>query len=128
MKAALQSDAALLPALADASEHALADGVADRIAARAARSFDVFCTVRVSHTFENLSAHVELDGHIAIAPGDRVLVHGAPINPAYGETHIERRRATVTRATFLGRIWAHIQGQFQCISLLDVSFSDRRTL
>ena len=26
------------------------------------RTFEVPCTVRVSHTFENLYAHVELDG------------------------------------------------------------------
>lgn len=92
------------------------------------RSFDVFCTVRVSHTFENLYAHVELESDYEIKPGDRVLVHGAPINPPYGEVHTERRLSTVTRATWLERTWTRLTGDLQCLSLLDVSFSDRRTL
>ena len=93
-----------------------------------ARSFDVDCTVRVSHTFEDLSAHVELDGDVAIEPGDEVLVHGAPIDPPYGDVQIERRRATVTRATWLARTWTRMTGDLECLSLLDVSFSDRRAL
>ena len=95
---------------------------------RRGRAFDVFCTVRVSHTFENLYAHVELEEQVDIRPGDQVLVHGAPINPPYGQVQIERRRATVTRATWLGRTWTRLTGDLHCLSLLDVSFSDRRTL
>lgn len=91
------------------------------------RSFDVACTVRVSHTFENLSAHVELDGAIEIHPGDKVLVHGSAINPPYGEERVERRVATVTRASWLERNWARFRGDLDCLSLLDVSFSERRT-
>ena len=90
-------------------------------------SFEVACTVRVSHTFENLSAHVELEGEIPIYPGDRVLVHGAAINPPYGEVRVERRRATVTRANFLERAWTRLTGNLDCLSLIDISFSDRRT-
>ena len=92
------------------------------------RSFDVPCTVRVSHRFEELSAHVELDGAVEIRPGDRVLVHGRAINPPYGEIHVERRLATVTRAGWLARALARLRGDLDCLSLLDVSFSDRRTL
>ena len=91
------------------------------------RSFDVDCTVRVSHTFEDLSAHVELEGEIPIYPGDRVLVHGAAINPPYGEVRVERRRATVTRANFLERAWTRLTGNLDCLSLIDISFSDRRS-
>ena len=91
------------------------------------RSFDVRCTVKVSHTFENLSAHVELEGDLAILPGDKVLVHGAEMNPPYGEVQVEQRRATVTRATWLERTWTRMTGDLDCLSLLDVSFSDRRT-
>ncbi len=94
---------------------------------RRPRSFDVSCCVRVSHTFEDLSAHVELDGDVRVEPGDRVLVHGAPINPPYGETRVERRRATVTRASWLERAWLRLTGDLACLSLLEVSFSDRRT-
>jgi hypothetical protein len=92
-----------------------------------ARSFDVACTVRVSHRFEDLSAHVELEGDLAILPGDKVLVHGAEMNPPYGEVQVEQRRATVTRATWLERTWTRMTGDLDCLSLLDVSFSDRRT-
>lgn len=91
------------------------------------RSFDVECTVRVSHRFEELSAHVELDGAVPIGPGDQVLVHGAPLHAPYGEVRIERRRATVTRATWLARAWVRLTGDLDALSLLDVSFSDRRT-
>ena len=91
-----------------------------------ARTIDVFCTVRVSHRFEDLSAHVELDGDVPIEPGDRVLVHGEAIHLPYGESRVERRRATVTRATWLERMWTRRTGDLDCLSLLDVSFSDRR--
>ena len=64
-----------------------------------ARSIQLTCKVIVSHRFEDLSAHVELDGDIVAEPGDRVLVDGPPINPPYGEVRSERRRATLTRAS-----------------------------
>ena len=92
------------------------------------RTLVVPCTVEVSHTFESLHAHVTLDGEVPIHPGDHVLVHGHPINPPYGETHTERREATVTRATWIERAWTKIIGNTQCLELLDVSFSDRRVL
>lgn len=90
------------------------------------RTFDVGCTVRVSHTFGDFSAHVELDGEIALHPGDRVLVHGSPINPPYGEVRVERRVATVTRATWLERTLARVRGELDCLSLLEVGFNDHR--
>lgn len=92
---------------------------------------DVFCLVRVSHTFEDLSAHVEIEGDgdvTRIGPGDEVLVHGPPIHPPYGEVRVERRRATITRAHWLRRTWIRMTGDFDCLSLLDVSFTDRSTL
>lgn len=92
------------------------------------RAFEVFCTVRVSHTFENLYAHVELEEPVEIRPGDEVRVHGAPINPPYGQVHVERRRATVTRASWLQRTWTRLTGDLHCLSLIEVSFSDRRHL
>lgn len=91
-------------------------------------SFEVACTVRVSHTFENLSAHVEFAERVDIQPGDQVQVHGAAINPPYGEVQVERRMATVTRASWLKRTWTRLTGDLACLSLLEVSFTDRRTL
>ena len=95
-------------------------------AVRHARSFDVHCTVTVSHTFEDLSAHVVLEGDIGIEPGDQVKVHGAAINPPYGHVQEERRLATVTRASWLERAWTRLTGDLDCLSLLDVSFTDSR--
>jgi len=92
------------------------------------RTFDVGCTVEVSHKFESLHAHVDLDGNLDIYPGDRVLVHGEPINPPYGEAVTERRQATVTRASWPERLLTRFTGNFECVELLDVSFSDRRQL
>ena len=92
------------------------------------RSFETFCVVRVSHTFEDLSAHVELEGGVEVEPGDEVLVHGRSINPPYGQVQVERRRATVTRAGWFERTWTRWTGDLDCLSLLEVSFSDRRTL
>ena len=92
------------------------------------RSFDVPCTVEVSHTFESLHAHVELDNEIPLHPGDEVLVHGEPIHPPYGEVQTERRTATVTRATAVERWWTKLVGNAQCWELFEVSFTDRRKL
>ena len=93
-----------------------------------AHSFDTGCTVRVSHTFESLHAHVELDGEVEIHPGDQVLVHGPAVNPPFGQVQVERRQATVTRAGWLERTWVRLTGDADCLSLLDVSFSDRSAL
>lgn len=93
------------------------------------RRFDVACTVRISHTFEELSAHVELDGNPQMGPGDRVRVHGEPIvTPPYGQVSQVRRMATVERATWLERVWSRMVGTMDCLSLLEVTFTDRRTL
>jgi len=90
-------------------------------------SFDVPCTVRITNTCEELSAHVELEG-VDVGPGDRVRVHGERIDLAFGETLVTQRTATVTRATWLGRIWVRLTGDLEGMELLDVSFTDRRTL
>lgn len=91
------------------------------------RRFDVDCTVCVSHTFDDLSAHVELDTDIAIFPGDEVVVHGPSLVPAYGEVVRERRRATITRSGPLRRLLTRLRGQIECLSLLEVSFTARST-
>ena len=89
-----------------------------------ARSFEVGCTVRVSHTFDDLSAHVELDGDLPIHPGDQVRVHGLAINPPYGAVCVERRRATVTRASWFERTWTRLTGDLDCLTLFDFGFTE----
>jgi hypothetical protein len=89
------------------------------------RRFDVECTVVVSHTFDDLSAHVEFDTDVAIFPGDQVRVHGPAIAPAYGFVARERRRATIVRSGWLRRWFTVLRGHVDCLSLLEVSFTAR---
>lgn len=84
-----------------------------------ARTFDVACSVRVTHTLEDLSAHVELDGDVVLEPGDQVRVHGDPIVPPVGEVCEERRLATVTRASWLERTWTRLTGDLRLLSLIE---------
>jgi hypothetical protein len=93
-----------------------------------ARTFQVPCVVRVTLTPEEVSAHVELAGGVDVGPGDRVHVHGAPIHPRFGQSLVEHRVATVTRASAVRRWWTRVTGDLACMELLDVSFTDRRTL
>lgn len=88
------------------------------------RRLTVPCTVEVSHTFDSLHAHVILDGDIAIHPGDEVLVHGRPVEAAYGEVITERRTATVTQATILERLWTRATGDFEIMERCEFSFSE----
>ena len=88
----------------------------------------VMCTVNIVNTFEFLSAHVVLDGDVKILPGDEVLVHGQEIRVPYGETHSERRQATITRAGWLERKWTELTGDMEYMELLEFSFSGERTL
>jgi hypothetical protein len=83
----------------------------------------VMCTVNVVNTFESLAAHVVLDGDVKIRPGDEVLVHGPEIRVPYGETHTERRQATVTRASWIERKWTELTGDMEYMELLEFSFS-----
>lgn len=92
------------------------------------RRFDVSCVVEVSHCFESLGAHVTVDGEQTIQPGDKVLVHGAPIHVRYGEVVTERRTATITRAPWWEQWWIRATGDIDCLELIDVSFTDRRRL
>lgn len=89
---------------------------------------EVPCTVRVVNTFESLEAHVELDGDIAIEPGDEVKVHGEPIDVPFGETRVVRRQATVRRAGPLERFWTRMTGDLEFMELCEFSFSPEKKL
>jgi hypothetical protein len=89
------------------------------------RTFEVPCTVEIEHSAESLHAHVNLQG-VEAGPGDQVIVHGAPISVPYGERQIFQCRATVTRATALGRLRARIEGYLELTELYEVGFSDGR--
>jgi len=88
----------------------------------------VMCTVNVVNTFEQLSAHVVLDGDVKIQPGDEVLVKGQEIRVPYGETHSERREAEIKRAGWLERKWTELTGNMEYMELLEFSFSEEKAL
>lgn len=91
-------------------------------------SFDIGCTVDVQNTFESLHAYVELDGNVAIQPGDEVIVHGRPVEVPYGERVVLQRTATVRRAGLLERTWIRMTGDFEFMELCEFSFSERAAL
>ncbi len=87
--------------------------------------FDTPCRVEIEHSDAFLCAHVVLAGDVAIGPGDRVRVHGAPIRVGFGERCVVDRIATIERAGLAGRLWTQFAGHFAMTELYEVSFSDR---
>lgn len=86
------------------------------------------CTVRVNNTYENLSAHVELDGDVRVRPGDEVIVHGSAIRAAFGSSIEERRTATIIRASWVEQMWTRLTGDLEFMELLEFSFSGEQKL
>ena len=82
------------------------------------------CTVTISHTFEELSAHVRLDNGAVINPGDTVQVQGPEIMAAFGEVVEEQRTAVITRASKLEQMWTRATGDFEFMELCEFSFSE----
>ena len=85
--------------------------------------FEVGCTVDVENTFDSCHAHVELDGNLAIHPGDAVRVQSDPVVVRYGDKFTLRRIARVKRAGVPKRAWTRLRGRLECIDLFEVSFS-----
>lgn len=90
------------------------------------QSFETPCTITVEQSSEHFHAHVELDGDIAMEPGDKVRVHGAPIAIPFGTREVFARRATVTRASPLARSLTRIAAYFDLSELYEVSFNAGR--
>lgn len=86
-------------------------------------TFEVACTVEVEHSFDSLHAYAELDGDVAIQPGDEVIIHDAPTDVPFGETRVMRSKATVIRASSLERAWTKVTGRLEFMELLEFSFS-----
>jgi uncharacterized Zn finger protein len=82
------------------------------------------CTVEVSHRFESLHAHVRFNNGAVVFPGDEVLVHGSPVQAAFGELVVEDRTATISRASGLERVWTRLTGDTGFMDLCEFSFSD----
>ncbi|WP_372426562.1 hypothetical protein [Salinarimonas chemoclinalis] len=85
------------------------------------RTIEVPCTVEIENTFDSLHAHVDLHG-VKVAPGDSVIVHGAPTVVPHGERQVFERRATVVRATIFDRLFAKAEGYAELTDLFEVGF------
>lgn len=88
--------------------------------------FETGCRIDIEQSEEHFHAHVELDGDYAIAPGDKVRVHGEPIQIRFGERAEYDRRATVTPASIVERVWTRLAAMFDLKELYEVSFTERR--
>jgi hypothetical protein len=84
------------------------------------------CVIEIEHSEASLHAHVNLVNEIALRPGDRVRVHGAPIRVRFGERLTLRREATVERAGWLERQWTRLAARFSLGELYEVSFTPGR--
>lgn len=89
-------------------------------------SQDIPCTIEIEHTERSLHAHVELEGEMALQPGDRVRVHGEPIRVRFGDRMTLHRNATVERAGWLERQWTRLKARFELSELYEVSFTPGR--
>lgn len=92
----------------------------------ARKPFEVGCRIEVEHSGASLHAHVELDGDVALEPGDRVRVLGPPVILSFGQSLVERRRARVSPANAFERAWTRFLARFELAELYEVSFSPRR--
>lgn len=90
------------------------------------RSFETPCTITVEQSPEHFHAHVELADEVIIQPGDKVRVHGAPIQIPFGTRQVFERRATVTRASPLARALTRMAAYFDLAELYEVSFNAGR--
>jgi len=90
------------------------------------QSFETGCTVSVMHTNETLEAHVELDNNLQPEIGDKITVHGAPVQIEFGESIRLQRGATLPRASIFDKLWVRLKSMMLLTELYEVSFSPTR--
>ena len=88
------------------------------------KTFDARCVVDVEHTAESLHAHA-IPESVALRPGDKVLVHGAPWRVDYGERLRVECSATVIRAGFITRAWTRLTALLELVELFEVGFQPK---
>ena len=88
--------------------------------------FDTACRILVEQSEAHFHAHVELAGNVPIYPGDRVRVHGDPIQIPFGHSATFERSATVTRAGPIERALTKLAAYFDLKELYEVSFNPGR--
>jgi hypothetical protein len=89
------------------------------------RSVSVSCNIEIANTAEALHAHVILNG-LEVDAGDAVLVHNAPTEVDFGQSINCDRHATVSRASWLDKLWVRLSSRFELTTLYEVSFSPDR--
>ncbi len=92
----------------------------------APRTRQTLCTIEIEDSASWLHAHVALDAHDDLQPGDEVRVHGPPIRTRFGDKIVLRRTATIKRAGLLRRMLTRWSGMFLLTELYEVSFTPRR--
>ena len=85
------------------------------------RAVEVRCDVDIEQTPRSFHAHAVPDG-VLIRPGDRVLVHDAPLGIGFGEHVVTECRGTVRRAGVLRRFWVRATAVFHLPELYEVGF------
>ncbi len=88
--------------------------------------FDTNCRIEIEQSPDHFHAHVELEGNLPIFPGDKVRVHGKPIQMTFGEKIVEDRTVTISRASPLRRAYTKVAGYFEMAELYEVSFTAGR--
>ena len=85
------------------------------------RLLDIACDVDLERSGDSFPAYAVPDG-VAIGAGDEVTVHGLPDRLEPGEHRAFRARATLRRASRLGRLWTEWAGVFALTDLYEVGF------
>lgn len=85
----------------------------------------VDCQIQLSNTAEFLYAHVELNG-VEVGPGDQVLIHDPLTQIEFGQQMEFTRKATISRAGLLSRLWTYCTARLELTMLYEVSFSTTR--
>ena len=93
------------------------------IGLRQPRCETVPCTIAIEASFDNVYAHVELEG-VAPGPGDCVRIIAAPVATT-GLPVTHHRFAEVRRAGLLTRLLVRCGEPFRLLGLAEVGFSGR---
>jgi hypothetical protein len=85
----------------------------------------VDCQIQLSNTAEFLYAHADLKG-VEVGPGDQVLIHDPLTHIEFGQQMEFTRKATISRAGLLSRLWTYCTARLELTMLYEVSFSTTR--
>ena len=84
------------------------------------------CLIDIEQTPEAFHAYALMDNDVTIRAGDRVTIHGAPIQVHFGARFSEHRRATIERAGLLRRVWTRLTAGLELNELYEVTFTPGR--